>query len=108
MGFALDLLEFAFGIQDFEFVGLNLRDSCFPRVEGTRGDCGKEAPLLIEACLDAPAALSALGCPECLSRVGPRREEPLRNVVTEPLTFRVPNVYSPSSFLVKSVQVELS
>lgn len=62
-GFALDLLWFAFGIQDFAFVGLSLRDSCFLRAEGTRGVCDKEATLLSEACLRRPRCSACSGQP---------------------------------------------
>lgn len=78
-------------------MGLSPRDSNLQRVGGTSGVCDKEATVLSEA-------LSQTS----LSLVGSQRKEPPRNVIAEPLRFGALNIHSPSSFLVKSIQVEIS
>lgn len=89
-------------------MGLTLKDSHLQTEAGSIVSVIKEPPSPARPVPTAIAALPALGCPQPLSLVRAQRRGPQRNMTAEPLRFGDLNVYSPSTFLVKSVQVEIS
>lgn len=72
-------------VQTVEFVGLNLRDSYFQRVGGTRGSVIKKPPCWAMPVSDPTAALPVFGYPQHLSLVRVQRKRPPRDVTAEPL-----------------------
>lgn len=96
LGFALDNPENPFRSQNSVFVQLSLWDSYLQRAGETRSACDEEA--IPQRALSWTPQLPEPGrCPEKGAQ---------KNLIAEPFRFGALNVHSPSSFLVKSVQVE--
>lgn len=95
-------LQFAFSIQDWSLWD---RASGIPAL---RGIVMKKPRCPVRPASDSTAAPPAPGFPQHFRLVPAQRKEPPRNTMAELLRFGALNVHSPSSFLVKFVQAEIS